>query len=694
VPATTASPAARRLLAAPLVWGLCAAVDGLPAGGAVALNAGGLGLLLGLLAGGSWVGLGALFARLPRPVAGLPWLGLGAAATWWLIDALGALARLHGPHRRLALMALGGALACGLAVGLTTAAAQPTRARPEGLLGHGRLRWIALAGLPLAALAAAYVDRTRFPGLYPEAHAALRLTTLLLLITAASLIRRPPLPRLARRAVPVIGVALVLVPFVALHRGADETLQRMVDRPLPGLSLELARRLTDVDRDGASSLLGGGDPAPFEAPAAPIGPPAAVGVGPARATDPAPMSVVLVTIDTLRPDRMGLYGHDRETTPAIDAFARRGLRFDRAITPGGWTSLAISSLMRGVAPRKLQWTKVVETSDYRLTRWRDRAALDPRLRLRMMFGLPIEDARPPLAERLAQRGPGEALGLHTIAVIDDGYSQFLSPKMGADRGFADFRSVDGLPKLRRTDKGTTDLALAALDDRPTDRRFFMWVHYFGPHDPTRRRAGVRWYGDDVPAGYDHEVRFADEQVGRLLERLQAIAADEPLAVIVASDHGELFFEKRRMHGLSLQPAVVRIPLVMVGPGIEPGVSDAPASLLDVHPTVLALTATPQTTPLDGLDLRRVAAERPPRVLVSDTWRYNRHGKAIYDQVGATDGRHILRLDRVRNLRVIWSLNDLGAEPRDVRGTVPDTHLEAGLERYLRSTGGGRVMLVE
>ncbi len=684
----------RHTLAAAVIWGLCAALDGLPAGGRVALCAGGLGVLLGGLTGAAWAGTGALLARLPTRLARLAWLIAGALLTLWLVDALGVLARLDGPHRRLARLALGGAVGCGVALGGVLAAAQPTSGDPEGLLGRRRVRYVALVLLPLAAAATAWIDRTRFVGLYPEAHTALRLTGLMLLSAwAARLPRLPrprPTPRPARIALGGLAASLtgllVATPFALLHRDADETLQRMLDRPLPGAALEAARRLTDVDRDGASSLLGGGDRAPFSAPTRtePSAQPAPI-VAP-QPSGPPPMSVVLITIDTLRPDRMSLYGHDRPTTPSLDAFAARGLRFDRAISPGGWTSLAISSLMRGVAPRRLRWTKVVETSDYALTRWRDRATLDPSLRLRMMFGLPLDDPRPTLAEQLARRG------MHTLAVVDDGYGQFLSPKMGADRGFADFRAVDDLPKARRTDAGTTDLALTALDTRPAGQRFFMWVHYFGPHDPTRRRAGVPWYGRDLADGYDHEVQYADQQVGRLLDRLTRLGADEPLAVIVSSDHGEAFYTRRRMHGTTLDPAVIRIPLLVVAPGVAPGISDAPATLLDVHPTILALTDTPPATALDGLDLRKVAAERPARALTSDTWRYNRHGEAIYDHVGVTDGRHVLRLDRVRNVRAVWSLDDRDSPARDVRGTVPDAHLEAGLKRYLDATADGRVDL--
>lgn len=681
-----APSAARRALAAPLACALLAALDAASAGPAVAAYAAGLGVALGALGGLAWAGLGSTLTRLPRPLALLPWLAPGALLGWWLIEALGARARLGGPHHDLAVFALLAAAGLTVALGALLAGLQPVAGAPDGLLARGRGRVALLVALPVLALAAAWIDRTRFVGLYPAAHTALRLLTLGAAVAAAGLVRRRPLPRPARVALLALAAGLAGLPFFALHRDADRPLGALAARPLPGLMLDAARALTDVDRDGASALLGGGDRDAFAAPAEPPAVPPAPGAAvPPTPTGPAPTSVVLITIDTLRPDRMSLHGHPRRTTPAIDAFAEGALVFERAVTPGGWTSLAISSLMRGVAPRRLRWTKVVETSDYRLTKWRDRATLDRRLRLRMMFGLPLDDPHPPLAARLADRG------MHTVAVVDDGYSQFLSAGLGAGQGFADFRSVDDLPKPRRTDRGTTDLALAALDARPPEQRFFLWVHYFGPHDPTRRHPDAEWYGAGVADGYDHEVAYADRQVGRLLERLDAIAAAEPLAVVLTSDHGEAFYARRRMHGLGLQPAVLRIPLIVRAPGVAPGRSPAPATLLDVHPTLLALTDTPPGPGLDGMDLRRLP---PDRVVTADTWRYDRDGEPVWDKAAATDGRHVLRLDRVRNLRAVWAMDDLSHAPDDLTGLVDAAHLEAALGRYLDATGGGRVILVE
>src|SRR6185503_20838128 len=92
---------------------------------------------------------------------------------------------------------------------------------------------------------------------------------------------------------------------------------------------------------------------------------------------PSPMDVVLITIDSLRRDRVGVYSPacsalGAATTPALDAFAARALVFDRAYTNGGWTSISISSLMRGVLPRRIQWTRMFETNKYRFVRGSER----------------------------------------------------------------------------------------------------------------------------------------------------------------------------------------------------------------------------------------------------------------------------------------------------------------------------------
>src|SRR6185436_5427619 len=119
----------------------------------------------------------------------------------------------------------------------------------------------------------------------------------------------------------------------------------------------------------------------------------------------------------------------------LTRFAENAVVFHHAYTPGAWTSIALGSVLRGLYPRHLAFTEYYETSRYRLLR----KPIEPKLtgdeRAARMFPLAWGDAHPPLAEWLARRG------MHTFAVVDDGFSQMLSSGVGAARGFERYREV-------------------------------------------------------------------------------------------------------------------------------------------------------------------------------------------------------------------------------------------------------------
>ncbi len=663
------------------------------AGGVDAVAAAaGLGVTLGALLGLALDGLGAVGRRLPWPATLVGWLALGAGAGHWLAEGLGAWTRLDGPYRTLAILSLGLSYGGGAALGAVLWSQQPRRGAPALAMARPWLRWASVVALVAGAVVMTRVDRTRFVGIYPDAHVALQAVSLWALAAATRLlIGRPRVARrgLALAAVVVLGLSVGT--FAALHGGAPVTLSALARRPLPDLALSTLRAWTDVDGDGVSSLLGGGDRAAFDPD---IGAfegtlevdPTLGGTAQAVA-EPSPVSVVLITVDTLRPDRMGVYGHSRNTTPRIGAWAQRATRFDRAYTSGSWTSLAVSSLMRGVYPRRLQWTRLAETTRFRLVRADEMTQLAEGERLKLMFGLPLEDPRPTLAERLKARG------MYTMGVADDGYSSFLSREMGAARGFTDFLSVDSLPAKERTDAGTTKLALQALQKRPKDTPFFLWVHYFGPHSPSERYVRSWAYGRGVAEEYDHEVRYNDAHVGRLLTMLERIGKQTPLAIVLTSDHGELFLDRRRLHGVGLQEQLVRVPMLIQAPGLPTGPSSQLVSLVDLAPTILGLTRTPLDGVMDGEDLVGLLKAPPsPRVLLTETWRFNRHRKPVRDLVGAFDGTHMLVKDGVRNLKSVFSQRDLAVEQTDLHHQVKVPHLEAALQRYQAQTRGGRVDL--
>jgi arylsulfatase A-like enzyme len=460
--------------------------------------------------------------------------------------------------------------------------------------------------------------------------------------------------------------------------------------------------LVDWDGDGYASLLGGSDCAPFdpkihpgarEIPDNGIDENCVLGDAkkpsdklelppPPAANDPSPLDVVLITVDAFSPSHLGLYNPDygpkgRNTSPNLDHWAEQAMVFEHAYSPGGWTSVAVPSLLRGVYARRLRWTKYFETNLYALLRRPLEPKLRPGERAMQMFPLAFGDPHPTLAELLARRG------MYTMAITDDGYSAMLERGTGVERGFRVYRQVDQLPEGLRNDIGTANTAIEMLANAPTDRRLFMWVHFFGTHFPDEYHPGTRVYGNRPTDRYDHEVAFLDTQLVRLLDALAA--RKHPVAVFVSADHGEGLTAFSRTHGLTLDEQVIRIPLLARVPGWPVERVKQLVSSLDLVPTILALTHTPAPTFLDGIDLQ--ALERAPRdrVLFSDTWRFNPHEKLDVDLAAAYDGTRKVILDHVTGNLYSVSQTELQAPPR-LLGSLPTDALSGAVFAYIEETG--------
>jgi arylsulfatase A-like enzyme len=264
------------------------------------------------------------------------------------------------------------------------------------------------------------------------------------------------------------------------------------------------------------------------------------------------------------------------------------------------------------------------------------------------------------------------------AVVDDGRSGYLAARLGAFRDFEPYVEVQQLPPERRGDAATTDAAIATLDRLAAGPRFFLWVHYFGPHAPTTWHPEVPRRGDGIADGYDHEVRFADLQVGRLLAHVATLEPAHRMAVIVTADHGEVLGTFDRHHGLSVEETNVAVPLLMAAPGLDGGRSSAAlVSLVDVMPTVLGLLGVAAPPGLDGIDLRRSAAGQAQanRVVIAETWRFDRDARRLVDQVAAISSRGRQTFDV---LDQNWLEPDGDAEAARLRGALTD---------YLDQVGG-------
>ena len=671
-----------------------------------------------LLAGGGVQLLLLAAQRLGRGAYVL-WPALGLALGLCVSERLGAFTRLDGRHHRLAVRVLGACSAAGFSLGTVVALMQPCPAHALGVLG-GRGRVVrTAAGALLAAAAAALTtaDHMLYVGLYRDAHLALRLCAGLTLMLAFVLVAPElRLPRVGRRL--ATGALLLgLLPVAGLREQQVDTVAAFVERPWPGMLLHGARALLDIDRDGYAWALGGGDCNDFDPHVNPAAReitdngvddncifgdrkrrPAGVDAALAMPGTAAAMNVVLVTIDTLRWDRLGsndpAYGpRGRNTMPELMRWAQNAVVFRHAYSPGGWTSIALGSAMRGLYARRLAFEAFYETTSYRLLRRPLASKLWPGEKPARMFPLAFDDPHPSLSQWLARRG------MRTMAVVDDGFSQMLTRGVGTARGFRSYVEVHGgkhrpgtpRPKPtpdrhwsgRRDDAYTVARAIDALHGVPAGSRFFLWVHMFGPHAPSKLHPNVRLDGTSVADRYDHEVRYADAQLGRLLAVIAELQA--PTAVFVTADHGEDLHATYRGHGSTLSEDVLRVPLVARVPGWRPHTVDALVSLIDLMPTVLALTATPAPPGLDGLDLGPIVDGRHParRVLFSDTWQYGYRETAFTDLTCAFDGEHKLVRDRIDQSTIAYDQRD----DTPTRVTPGTDRLARKLLGYLEESGG-------
>ena len=290
---------------------------------------------------------------------------------------------------------------------------------------------------------------------------------------------------------------------------------------------------------------------------------AACGRQQAPAAPPPVRGVLLITIDTLRADRLGAYGYKRARTPVFDGLAGRGARFDRAYAPAPITLPSHASLLTGRYPQ-------------------GHGARHN--------GMRIDDGVPLLTEAFARAG--FATGAFVGAFP-------LDRRFGLGRGFHVYG--DRMPRTagtvanERPGHAVAGEAIGWLRGLGTGR-FFLWVHLFEPHAPYGAPGDTR----PVEERYDDEIAEADRQAGRVLEALGDAARDS--VIVVAADHGEAFGEHGEIaHSIFVYDTTLRVPLIVAGPGIDARTVESPVSLVDVAPT-LARLAGLGTFDADGVDL--------------------------------------------------------------------------------------------
>jgi arylsulfatase A-like enzyme/tetratricopeptide (TPR) repeat protein len=263
----------------------------------------------------------------------------------------------------------------------------------------------------------------------------------------------------------------------------------------------------------------------------------------------------LITIDTLRADRVGAYGSTTVKTPALDAIAARGIRFNAAYAPVPLTLPSHTSMLSG----RLPVAHSVRTND----------------------GYRVPPAVPLVAETLRQTGYRTAAFVGSIV---------LSATSGINRGFETFDDDMGERSERRCEE-VVQRATAWVSTVGSER-YFLWVHMNDPHLPYDPPQPFASRYSSSP--YDAEVAYTDQCVGELVGELGRLGVSDRSAIIVAADHGEgLGDHGESSHGVLVYDSTIRVPLLVRPPGGQaPSTIATPVSLAQIAPTLLDLARIP------------------------------------------------------------------------------------------------------
>jgi arylsulfatase A-like enzyme len=379
--------------------------------------------------------------------------------------------------------------------------------------------------------------------------------------------------------------------------------------------------------------------------------------------------VLVVSIDTLRADRLGCYGYGRDTSPALDGLASsRAVRFARTVAESPWTLPSHVTMLSGLHP--------------------------------LTHGVRHPDEAPGaevtlLAERLS------AAGWYCFALTDGGW---LSEPWGFARGFQSFSAEDR--DLARAVEETLEF----VRHREPRGPWFGFLHTYDvhcPYDPPPPYRGMYTTADAEPIEvegrcgnpdfnaleltpgekrflsdrYDEDVRRADDALAQLFAALDALDLWRDTIVIVTSDHGEELGEHGPIgHERTLSREVLAIPLFVAAPGVSARVVDVPVGLADLVPTVLELAGRPAEARVDGRSLVPLLygedepAARAP-VLSDLGWQRELVGETsatasvVVDAAAPAAGSEALLAERARRLASAFAPRKVDPDPsaRELRG---------------------------
>ena len=386
--------------------------------------------------------------------------------------------------------------------------------------------------------------------------------------------------------------------------------------------------------------------------------------------------IVLISLDTTRRDRMSCYGHERTTTPHLDALAREATRYTAAYAVSSWTLPTHAPLFTGKFPTS------------------HGAMYDPEGPLHLTQGIegPFEHVR---ARGLDDDEATLAEVLHEVGYATGGVvaGPWLLKEFGLGAGF-DFWDDEGIAVLNgRRAEDVTRAAIRWLDERG-DEPFFLFLNYYDPHFPLEPPLEFRpsfappgtdltqlSYEEEVSLLYDVEVCYMDWHVGVLLDALRERELFDDAWIIVISDHGELLGEGGEFgHGRTLTQEEVHIPLIVKEPGTgrSGSVVDLPIQQIDVMPMILEALRIPAPPGMQGsasVPVRHpIIAEVYPLETASEggDWRMLVHGDRKY--LWNSQGRSLL-FDLSVPVERRHDLSEVLPEDRERYDSVLERYLE-------------------
>ena len=273
-----------------------------------------------------------------------------------------------------------------------------------------------------------------------------------------------------------------------------------------------------------------------------------------------PLNVILVTIDTLRADRLHCYGNRGIETPTLDSVAQHGVLFENAVAQAPLTPPSHASIFTGTNPNVHH---VRNTGGFALP--------SSSVTLATILKAQGWDTAAFVGATVLKKATGFGLGFN---VYDD---QMPKPERGQEER--------EYPERRAS--VVVDHALNWVQSQ-SSRQFFVWVHLYDPHEPYDPPAPFREkYRKNL---YDGEVAYTDQQLGRFLDAVGKKSPVDKTLIVVLADHGESLGDHGEFnHGVFLYDSTLRIPLLISGPGVPSGVRvSQQARTIDVMPTILEL----------------------------------------------------------------------------------------------------------